>query len=208
MQEKPLIGDWPMTPTVAEGRTFPSIDARRLSAAGWLWLHLKIGLFGFGHGAIMPLYQRALVRDTATLAPEAFQEALGASLLLPGPSLITLSMYLGKELYGLAVAVLAVLAMCVPGALWALLIMHAVPIHHPAVRALLSGFSVGALVLLVDMVRQLGRGLSADGPRARAKTVGRACLALVLALLLFAHVPMTLVAVAGVVACLTLEFAL
>ena len=197
-----------MTPTAAPARTITQRAEQRLSAAGWLWLHLKIGLFGFGHGAIMPLYQRALVRDTATLAPEVFQEALSASLLLPGPSLITLSMYLGKKLYGLAVAILAVLAMCVPGALWALLIMHVVPIHHPAVRALFAGFSVGALVLLVDMVRQLAQGLSAEGARARTKTAARASLALALALALFAHVPMTLVAAGGVVACLALEFAL
>jgi len=197
---------------VPDGSVPAAAPAQRdaLSARAWIWFHLKIGLFGFGHGAIMPLYERALVRDSRTLTPAAFHESLTVSLVLPGPSLITLAMVLGRQLYGTTVGVLGVLAMCVPGALWALFIVHAVPIHDPSVEALFRGFTMGALVLLVAMVRRLARGLASGEPRAAGpdrRYLVRLAIAGMVAGLLVLHVPMVAVAALGVVACLVAEFA-
>lgn len=187
----------------------PRLPLERLSPRAWIWFHLKIGLFGFGHGAIMPLYERALVRDSGTLTQAEFHESLTASLVLPGPSLITLSMLLGRKLYGNMVSLLAVLAMCVPGALWALFIVYAVPIHAPAVEALFRGFTMGALVLLVAMVYRLSRGLASAPDRPlvgdRRQQV-RLAISLLVAVLLALHVPMVIVAAVGVATCLGAEF--
>jgi len=174
----------------------------------WILFHLKIGLFGFGHGAIMPMYERVLVRDSRALTAEQFHEALTMALMLPGPSLITLSMHLGKVLFGSAIGLLGVLAMCIPGALWALFIIHAVPVRDPTVHALFRGFTVGALVLLVDMVRRMQRGLRAqsDVPARRDRRyLWRLALTGVVAALLLAHVPMAYVALGGVPVCLAVE---
>jgi len=185
-------------------------SAIALPARGWLLFHLKIGLFGFGHGAVMPMYERALVRDTKTLTEAQFQEALSVSLVLPGPSLITLSMYLGKQLYGSLIGLLGVLCMCVPGALWALLIVYAIPIEHPAVRALFHGFTVGALVLLVDMVWRMQRALRADAPTSRPvlrhKYLARLAISALVAGSLLAQLPMVTVAALGVLGCVAVEF--
>jgi len=197
---------------VMTGRAARECDAAltALPARGWLWFHLKIGLFGFGHGAVMPMYERALVRDSKTLTAAQFHEALTVSLVLPGPSLITLSMYLGKQLYGSTIGLVGVLCMCVPGALWALLIVSTIPIEHPAVRALFHGFTVGALVLLVDMVWRLRRGLSADTPArppvARRKYHARLAVSAVVAASLLVQLPMVAVAALGVLGCLAVEF--
>ncbi|MET0340278.1 MAG: chromate transporter [Polyangiales bacterium] len=183
------------------------VPAARMRARDWLLFHLKIGLFGFGHGAVMPMFERALVRDTQTMTPAAFNEALTVALLLPGPSLITLSMHLGRQHFGTAVGLLGLLAMCVPGALWALLIVTAIPIHHASVRALFRGFTIGALVLLAAMVVRLESGLRApDDARPRLRHLARICIAAGVCALLLAHVPMVQVVGVGVLACLALEF--
>jgi chromate transporter len=181
-----------------------------LTACEWLWFHLKIGLFGFGHGSVMPMFERALVREHKLMTPAQFNEALTVSLVLPGPGLVTLSMYLGKELFGAWIGLLGALCMCIPGAVWALVVVYAVPLHHPAVRALFQGFTVGALVLLANMLWRLQRGLhasaSAPAPIARHKVLLRLAISGALAALLSAHVPMATVAGLGVLACLAAEF--
>jgi chromate transport protein ChrA len=188
----------------------PVLTVLRLPARGWLLFHLKLGLFGFGHGAVMPMYERALVRDSTTLSEAQFHEALTASLVLPGPSLITLSMYLGTQLYGSAIGLLGVLCMCVPGALWALLIVYAIPIEHPAVQALFHGFTVGALVLLTDMVWRMQRALRADAPASppvlHHKYLARLAISALVAGSLLAQLPIVTVAGLGVLGCLAVEF--
>ena len=186
-----------------------AVHTGRLSARDWIWLHVKIGLFSFGHGAIMPMYERTLVQESKMMTPEEFHEALTVALVLPGPSLITLSMYLGRHLFGTAVGLLGVLGMCIPGALWALVVIALVPIHHAAVRALFQGFTIGALVLLVDMVRRLQRGLRSEGSAARARDlryVARLAIAAGVCALALLHVPMTQIAVLGTLVCLSVEF--
>lgn len=184
--------------------------AHGLSVRGWLWLHCKIGLLTFGTGSVFPIYERALVRDAKALSNEQFQQALTIAQVLPGPSLVTFCAYLGGTLFGPLVAVLGVLAMCFPGALWALLVIEAVPIHRLDVQAVFHGFAVGALVLLVDLVRRLARGLTAsdrDGvPVSNGRVARRWLVALAVGALVLLRVPMAHIAGIGVVACLVAEF--
>lgn len=184
----------------------PPLDAR-----GWLYFNFKIGLFTFGTGSVMPLYRRHLVEEKRALTSEQFQEAVTLSQMLPGPYLVSLTTYLGERLFGRLVSVLAVLAMCIPGALWALAAMYLIPFNRPEIQAGLAGSSVGTAVLLLVVVAQMRAGLHTNHvpnvPLARGKLLRRAAVAVVVAGMSVARLPLSVVTLAGLVAGLIAEFA-
>jgi chromate transporter len=130
-----------------------------LTARGWVLLNLKVGAFSFGTGSVAPIYHRALVVEGRALSTEQFQEALTVAQLLPGPNLVSLAMALGTRLFGYATAVAGVVALCLPGALWAVLSIALVPMHLPLVRAVVAGCAIGAAGLLFNLALQLEPGL-------------------------------------------------
>lgn len=138
-----------------------ALEGRALDAGGWVLLNLKLGAFCFGTGSVAPIYRRALVVETRSLSADEFQDALTVAQLLPGPNLVSLSMALGTRLFGYPAGVAGVAALCLPGALWALLTTRLIPIDRPPVRAVVAGFAVGAAVLLLDLALQLEQGLRA-----------------------------------------------
>jgi chromate transporter len=173
---------------------------------------LKLGFFAFGTGSAMPMYERAFVRDAQWLDHDEFQAALTLAQVLPGPSLVSLSVFLGNELLGVAAALLGVLCMCIPGALWGLTVIAFAPLRGFAVQELFHGFAIGALVLLVDLLWRLRHVLavsSQPAPAARAplaKQLRRWFVAAGLGLLVTMKVPVSFVAALGVAVCLLAEF--
>jgi chromate transport protein ChrA len=147
--------------SAANVSVLPEAARERLTVGGWLLFNLKLGGLTFGMGSITPIYERELVQDTKSMTGEEFQETLTLAQVLPGPSLVSLTMYLGQRLFGAPVALLGVACMCLPGALWAALVLYWVPFERPVVHELMQGFAVGALVLLGDFVRRLGPGIRA-----------------------------------------------
>jgi len=180
------------------------------TALDWLLFNLRIGGLTFGMGSITPIYQRALVQDTRMLTQEEFQETLTLAQVLPGPSLVSMAMYLGRRSFGTAVGVLGVVCLCLPGALWAALVIRYVPFGNPAVHESMRGFAIGALVLLADFVLRLWpgiRGTHRTGERvSTAKLARRIAVALAIIAAMAARVPMFLVVAFGVVACVSAEF--
>lgn len=130
-----------------------------LAVSTWVLLNLKLGAFSFGTGSVAPIYRRALVVEARALTADEFQDLLTIAQLLPGPNLVSLSMALGSRLFGYPVGVLGVFALCLPGALWALLTAFLIPIQEPLVRTVVAGFAVGAALLLLDLALQLEHGL-------------------------------------------------
>jgi chromate transporter len=183
-----------------------------LSPRDWLLFNAKIGSLTFGMGAITPMYERVLVRERNVLTPREFQEMLTVCQVLPGPTLVSLSMYLGKRLYGPAVGVLGVLCLCCPGAVWALLFVRFVPLDRPDVRAVFWGFAVASLILLVDMIVRLLPALGASHVVGEAATPGRhgrrVAIAIGVGVAVLLHASMMSVALAGAAVCLVAEFAL
>jgi chromate transporter len=183
---------------------------KRLSASGWLLFNLRVGGLTFGMGSITPIFERALVQDTQSLTAEEFQETLTLAQVLPGPSLVSLTMYLGQRLFGTSLGLLGVVCLCLPGALWASLVVRWVPFERPLVQTLMHGFAVGALVLLADFVRRLWPGLQGTHLPAivatRQKLVRRLAVALAVTGLIAARVPMFTVVAGGALACLGAEF--
>ncbi len=185
---------------------------RALTPRDWLLFNAKIGALTFGMGAITPMYERALVRERKTLTSREFQEILTVCQVLPGPTLVSLAMYLGKRLFGPVVGPLGVLCLCCPGAIWALLFVRYLPLDRPDVRALFWGFALASLILLVDMVVRLWPALTETHVAGKAATPARrarrVAIAVGVAVAVLSHAPMTSVALAGATACLVAEFAL
>jgi chromate transporter len=183
---------------------------RPIRPYGWLAFNLKVGLLTFGTGSVMPLYQRRLVEEARALTADEFQEALTLSQLLPGPYLVSLTMYLGARLFGTALGALGVLALCLPGAVWGLTAMLLIPVGRPEIQAVLAGFAIGSAVLIADLVLRLRSGLSAGHvagtPAGRGKHARRVLVALAVAALSLARVPLPTVTLAGAAAGLIAEF--
>jgi chromate transport protein ChrA len=183
-----------------------------LTPRAWLLFNAKIGALTFGMGAITPMYERALVREFKALTAREFQEILTVCQVFPGPTLVSLAMYLGRRLFGPAIGLLGVLCLCCPGALWALLFVRFVPLDRPDVRAVFWGFAIASLILLVDMIVRLLPALSATHAVDESATPGRRARRLAIAIgvgvAVLLHASMLSVAVVGATVCLVAEFAL
>jgi chromate transporter len=188
----------------------PRAAPKRMSAGAWLLFNLRVGGLTFGMGSITPIFERALVQDTQSLTAEEFQETLTLAQVLPGPSLVSMSMHLGQRLFGTAFALFGVVCLCLPGALWATLFVRWVPFERPLVQIFMHGFAVGAVVLLADFVRRLWPGIQGthvQGIRAtRAKLTRRLAIALAVTVLIALRVPMFTVVALGALACIVAEF--
>jgi chromate transporter len=183
-----------------------------LTPRAWLLFNAKIGSLTFGMSAITPMYEHVLVRERKALTAREFQEILTVCQVLPGPTLVSLAMYLGKRLFGPTTGVLGVLCLCCPGAVWALLFVRFVPLERPDVRAVFWGFAVASLILLVDMVVRLLPALGATHVVGEIAAPGRharrVAIAIGVGIAVLLHASMMSVALAGATACLVAEFAL
>lgn len=188
----------------------PNTSPKRLSAGAWLLFNLRVGGLSFGMGSITPIFERALVQDTQSLTAEEFQETLTLAQVLPGPSLVSMTMYLGQRLFGTTFGLLGVICLCLPGALWATLVVRWVPFERPLVQTFMHGFAIGAVVLLADFVRRLWpgiRGTHRPGiPATRAKLARRFAVALAVTGLIAVRMPMFTVVALGALACIAAEF--
>jgi chromate transport protein ChrA len=187
------------------------LESVPLTPRAWLLFNAKVGSLTFGMGAITPMYERMLVHERKALTSREFQEILTVCQVLPGPTLVSLAMYLGRRLFGPAVALLGVLCLCCPGAVWALLFVRFVPLDRPDVRAVFRGFAVVSLILLVDMVVRLLPALGATHAIGESATPGRSARRVAIAIgvgaAVLLHAPMMSVALVGAAACLVAEFA-
>lgn len=182
-----------------------------LTALGWVLLNLKLGAFSFGTGSIAPIYRRTLVIEARSLSAEEFQDALTVAQLLPGPNLVSLTMALGTQLFGYPAGVAGVVALCLPGALWALLAVALIPMDLPLVRAVVAGFAIGAAGLLLDLALELEAGLRATyAPALQAparKRYGRVLVVVAVAALSLWGFPLLTTVAVGIVGGAAVELA-
>lgn len=173
-----------------------------LTALGWVLLNLKLGAFSFGTGSVAPIYRRALVVEARLLSADQFQDMLTVAQLLPGANLVSLTMALGTRLFGYAAAVAGVVALCLPGAIWALMAVALIPMDLPLVRAVVAGFAIGAAGLLFELALQLEAGLRAThvpGQEApRRKRYGRVIVVLAVAALSLCGFPLLTTVAVGI----------
>ena len=131
--------------------------ARSVSAATVFREFLTIGATSFG-GAVPYLRQSLVVRQ-GWLEETEFVELLSISQSLPGLNATNMAILVGQRLAGRLGAALAIIGMCLPGALIMLLVGIVYRAHgdHAITTAALKGVSAAAVGLILATVVQLGK---------------------------------------------------
>lgn len=120
----------------------------------------RVGLSGFG--GVLPWVRRTVVDEEKWLSPEEFNGMLGMCQIVPGPSILSLSVCVGYRLAGLSGSVAAFSGLVLGPLMLVLLIasVYTQAIHLPAVAGLMRGISaVGIGLLLSTGVRMLREGM-------------------------------------------------
>lgn len=135
-----------------------------VSALRILQAFLAIGATSFG-GAV-PYPRDALVVRRGWLSETEFVELLSISQSLPGLNATNMAILVGQKLRGPLGAFLAIVGMCLPGAIIMLVagIVYRAHGDHPASAAALKGVAAAAVGLTLFTAVQLGK--KAIGARA------------------------------------------
>lgn len=114
---------------------------------------------GTSFGGVVPYLRGGLVTRNGWLDDREFVEMLSICQSLPGLNATNMAVLVGQKLRGPLGALVAVVAMCLPGAL----LMYAVGLvyrahgDHPAVTGALKGVAAAAVGLILSTVVQLGK---------------------------------------------------
>jgi chromate transporter len=135
-----------------------------LLALGFFFL--KAGAFIFGSGlAIVPFLKAGVVSDHHWLTDTQFLDAVAMGLITPGPVVITAT-FIGYIVGGLAGAVVATVAICIPIYLGVVIPGKWLVRHqgHPQVRAFVKGGTAAAAGAIAGATVVLTRGAVNDPP--------------------------------------------
>ncbi|HTX52764.1 MAG TPA: chromate transporter [Candidatus Baltobacteraceae bacterium] len=132
---------------------------RRISLAQLTRMFGWIGISSIGGGRSAYIYE-VLVERHAWLTRQEFLPGYTMSQLLPGPTISNLSIFLGNSFRGIPGAVIALLAVLVPGSatiigLAALYFMRG---SSPSIEALLEGMGAAVVGFLCILVARMGKG--------------------------------------------------
>lgn len=112
----------------------------------------RIGVVGFGGPpAHIALFRDLCVERKRWIAPQAFEDAIAATNLLPGPASTQLAIYCGWRLRGTAGAVLGGLCFIVPGLVLILALAAAFLADAPPAWLRGAGAGAGAAVAVVAL---------------------------------------------------------
>ncbi|WP_303291097.1 chromate efflux transporter [Marinobacter sp. SS5-14b] len=128
-----------------------SLLPQQTGSLAWVWAELyRAGSFVFGGGhVVLPWLQEGFV-DSGTMPADTFLAGYGVAQAVPGP-LFTFSAFLGGAEAGLAGAIIAVVAVFLPGTL---LVFAGLPLwgwlrEHRQARSALAGVNAGVVGLLL-----------------------------------------------------------
>ncbi len=120
----------------------------------------RVGLSGFG--GVLPWVRRTVVEEQKWLSASEFNGMLGMCQIVPGPSILSLSVCVGYRLAGIPGSIAAFSGLVLGPLILVLLIasVYAQAIHLPAVAGLMRGISaVGIGLLLSTGIRMLREGM-------------------------------------------------
>lgn len=160
-------------------------------ASAWV----RVGVFGFGGGpSVIPLIHAECVERYGWLDEAAFLDALAFGNALPGPIAVKLAAYVGRVAAGWPGAVVAVLALSLPGVIGMLAVggLWARYREAPAVAGMMRGVRPAIVAMLAYTVWEL----APDGIRT-VSGAGIAAVAL-LALILKVHPALVIAAAMAV----------
>ena len=123
-------------------------------------LFLRIGIMGFG-GALanMALMEQACVKQHKWLTQEHYLEGVALSYLLPGPTAVLLSIYLGSRRRGLVGGVVSGLSFIAPAVVLTFVLSWVYFQYHsiPAISALFAGLGPVVVALILAMLYRAGK---------------------------------------------------
>lgn len=176
----------------------------------WFLINFRMGAYSFGSSARIPLYQQILVEEKKWLTKEEFYEVLTLAQILPGPNLVNLVAYIGYRLFkNRALAFLGVMALAVPGAFLAVLLVTVLPMQNPLLERLFQGFSLASisisLVFVSGLLESIGIRLRPEWDK---KLLARSFVFAVVAALSLLAIPLFWILLVGISLGLLVEFLL
>ncbi len=142
-----------MTSSLSSDRSKPKVSLARLG-----WVFARMGATGFGT-SMLPYYRLRLVEDLEWITEDEFLQALKIAQALPGLNATNLSVILGDRLAGPRGAVVATVALILPGAISLLVLggLYTQYRHDPAVDRALDGVSAAAAAILLATTWRVGK---------------------------------------------------
>jgi chromate transporter len=143
----------------------------RLGVVAWIFLRIGATAFG-GLGATLALLERKLVNGRRLLTREDLAEALTATRLLPGPTVVQVIAYAGYVLRGWPGSLVATVAFLAPSvlAMLGLAIGYDAVATSPVSAPALDGLAAAVVGLIVATGFRIARA-SVQGPRAGALAI-------------------------------------
>ncbi len=114
-------------------------------------IFLKVGAFTFGGGyAMIPVFERELVKRFKLIAPEDFYDTLVVCQSLPGPIAVNFAVFTGLRLRGKRGALISLLGVVLPSFIFILLISVFLfrYIDVPIVEAMFKGIRLSVVALI------------------------------------------------------------
>ncbi len=142
----------------AENRPAAAPVVERVSLWQLFRVFFVLGITSFGGGVVAYLRQ-ALVVKQRWMDDETFLSGLELSQTLPGLNATNMSIYMGERLRGVPGALVAVVAMCLPGTVivMALGMLYASQARSPTMVMVLGGVGAAAVGLTLATTLQIGR---------------------------------------------------
>lgn len=141
----------------------PAPHAPRLTELAWIFF--KIGCLGFGGQlVVLSMIREALVVKRGWLAQERFTEGASLAQLLPGPTMVQMATYVGRELRGLRGVLVCPTALIAPALACVLVVGTAYRVSGsvPAVNAVFDLVGPAAIAMLSAAALQLARASLKD----------------------------------------------
>jgi chromate transporter len=132
--------------------------ADRVSITDIFTEFLIIGATSFGGGVVAYL-RSGLVTKRKWVGDKEFVELLAISQTLPGLNATNMAVLVGDKLRGVMGSIAAIIAMCLPGAVYMYITAILYHIHgdRPLVTAALKGVAAAAVGLILATAAQLGK---------------------------------------------------
>jgi chromate transporter len=147
------------TPTMAPLLALPAVSSVA-GLAGLASVFLRIGLIFFGGGfVLLPVLHDRLVTRLGWLSPREFIDGVAISQLTPGP-IAVLATFAGYHRQGVAGALIATVALFLPGFLWMLFLCRQYELRRdqPLAQRFLAGVNPAVAGLVLSAAFVLGKG--------------------------------------------------
>lgn len=126
---------------------------------------LKIGALTFGGGyAMIPIIQDEVTRKRKWITNEEIFDIIAISETTPGPIAVNTATYIGYKIAGVIGSIVATLGLAIPSFIIIFVISYFYKdfMQWTVIQAAFKGLKVGVVILLINAVIKLKKGIKAD----------------------------------------------